>query len=86
MDQDVIAGFALVGAWVAVVAGLLGAIVATKRERRRAEHERLMQVDRSYVGEENRLSNLERSVESIAIDSKRPLINNKAARHSAARS
>ena len=71
MDEDAIAAVVLVGVWVAVVAGLLGAIVATKRERRRAENERLIRVAQNHAREDDRLSNLERSVEAIAMELER---------------
>lgn len=71
MDQDELVGWGLVVAWVVVVAGLVGAIIATKRERRRAEHERLVLLDQRHRMEGDRLNSLERSIEAIAMELER---------------
>ena len=59
------------GMYVAVVAGLVGAILAIRSERRRVEHERLLRGDHLHGATEDRFSRLEVSVEAIGIELER---------------
>ena len=69
-DVEMLAIAVFVGC-MAVAVGLVGAIIATKRERKRVEYERLLKLDQAQLPDDDRLRRVERSVEAIAIEMER---------------